>query len=51
MNTVREKDGVDVDALFLHPCGEDLAKSIVYTRDKTPDETCAEVIALAQLNS
>jgi hypothetical protein len=44
--------GYDPDVLELnehfvkHPSNRQLAKRVVYTRDKTPDETCEEVLHL-----
>lgn len=40
-----KSSGIDLNAYAIqHPLNRELAKHIVYTQDKTPAETCAEIL-------
>ncbi len=45
------EDGNNIHEYFVkHPSHAKLAKHVVYTKDKMPEETCAEILALVQSN-
>lgn len=49
-NTCLSEDGHQTNAHFVkHPSTHQLAKKTVYTKDKTPPETCDEILKLIEL--
>ena len=44
---IREEHGFDLNEQYLrHPANRELARHIVYTEGKTPEETCEEILRL-----